>query len=143
WQLFGNAAEVGGEETDIPLKVIGLLSNDDIIGTAPHAGRPYHPIITDSLTNAIRRFILCAANRRHSNPNAWVTMLVHTSGRIEHQQRLYQVINNYIQQQLMMDWDENRAEWINLWENEITSVNVYDFSHAFPHYGEPSPSDYL
>ncbi|NDA64248.1 MAG: hypothetical protein EBX50_19805, partial [Chitinophagia bacterium] len=141
WQLFGNPDEVEGEETILPLDVIRLLDDNDIDGTVPARGEVYSPELTEGLRKAIFWYILASGAIRCSDRAAWSTMLIHTSSKTEDHQKLWTVVNKFI------DELRNNNGWLNylnelraLWDAEIRNVPEDDFIFAFPDYGaDPNP----
>jgi len=141
WQIFGNPDETEEEETIIPLDVIRTLAEDDIVQTVPQKGKPYNPIVSPGLEQAIRWFALASAARRVHTPDAWSTMLIHTSSRTLDHVAMFTTVSEYCRQ-LQADWTRHRPKWRELWEAETQRVGLGNLDDAFPDYGRPRPSDY-
>ena len=144
WQLFGNPDEIEGTETIIPLNVIRLLTENDIDVTVP-SGRIYNPTVSEGLRKAIMWYLIASAARRSIDPEAWATMLIHTSSRRDHHMSLKVEVENFInslKNEAEGGWQRFEDELRLLWEEEINLVSEEDFRYAFPAYGNDGPAPY-
>jgi hypothetical protein len=147
-QLFGSPEETEEEETIVPLNVLRILSDDEIGNVVPRGGRPrptYSPTVDDSLSDAIKWFILATAARRISDSTAWSTMLIHTSSKTADHIALHNAVKQFCDS-LSSEWETNKAlqrnHWKELWEAETSKVTIDDLKTSLPDYGNPSPEDY-
>lgn len=85
----------------------------------PAKGEPFVPVVTDSLDDAIRWFLLATAARRVRDGRArHSSMLIHTTQRVDPQLAYIPVIRDHISQ-LREAWNDGESRrWSELWSTE-------------------------
>lgn len=95
-----------------------------------------------SFKKAINWFIIASAIQRHYEYNKPVSMLVHTSLKINYQEIIAKAIHHYLDD-VLSDRESYFKELEQLYENETSEFSYRDFMSAMPEYSNASNvSDY-
>lgn len=140
-ELFG--ANLSEEESTLetqPHDMIRYVSEDDAAAHAVKAKQVHEPVVSDSLAEAIRWFVMATAARRvRSGQAKHSSMLIHTTMRVQPQNDFVPVLKEHIKK-LKSDWNSSETEnWRAQWEAEVSAepavrhgLTTVDFSDIEP-----------
>lgn len=122
-ELFGDLVSEDEETpyTRAAPNVIRYVPPGESAAYVIKAKEPYNPVVTKSLEDALRWFILATAARRlRAGKTQHSSMLVHTTMRVAPQIALVTAMKDKLAE-LRMDWSTGeRLVWQSLWERETT-----------------------
>jgi len=125
-RIFGTGDDADSRGMD----VIRRVPDDDLHVLVPHSrddAQDFQPQLPSSLRQAVDSFVLAAAGRYRRGDGAEpATMLIHTSHYTRVQQRLHDVVSNYMTE-LRDEWRYNRQRAMeerlrSLWESDFRPV---------------------
>ncbi len=120
-ELFGpDVSEDEEDDSTAPHDMIRTVPDDEALLYKVPAKGTFRPVVTPSLTDAIRWFVLAtAAQRVRSGKDQHSSMLVHTTMRVAPQLGYLPIIRETVKQ-LKEAWDDGSMEvWRRQWESEV------------------------
>jgi hypothetical protein len=119
-ELFGRTVSEDEESPDdVPHDMIRLVPSEEAAQHKVSGSRPFDPLVTETLGDAIRWFLLATAARRaRSGVKKHSSMLIHTTVRVEPQLQYLPIIRDYVKG-LRAEWDGGeRDKWRQQWVAE-------------------------
>ncbi len=120
-ELFGAAVpEENATADQQPHDMIRHISWEEAGAYKVKAKQPYTPLVTKSLADAVRWFIMATAARRFRQGHAdHSSMLIHTTMRVQPQLDMIPVIQKFVRS-LSTEWASGNVQpWRAQWETEI------------------------
>lgn len=132
-QLFGLESEnIDG------LDIINNVSVDEIYKIKDiHYGTSN--ILPKELSNAILWFYCCFAIKKYHNDNKPLSMLIHTSHKQDHHEKMADCIKSWIKHFDRLSFIKECHE---VYKKETQQFSLDDFKKSYPNYGEKSITDY-
>lgn len=119
-ELFGiDVSEDDEDESTAPHDMIRIVPTEEALLYKVQSKVPFTPVITPSLSDAIRWFVLATAARRvRSGKDQHSSMLIHTTMRVAPQNAYLKVIREAVRRMRSAWAQGSTEEWRSQWEYE-------------------------